>query len=234
MESAAILSPVGSPTDLLEELRRRKLVLRGSELDQAVTLVSCGLPALDEICGGGWPCGAITAVQASSAGGATVLHAALAAAAGRGEVCALVDPADGLDVASAQAAGVDLSGLLWVRPRDVRGALRATELILEAGGFRLVVLDLLGSEPGRSAGVMPAAWLRLRRLLAGSGAVVLVMARSAEGGVGELAALAVKVRRRRARWRGRHPAERYLEGIDLAFELDRRRYSLDPEERRHG
>src|SRR5438309_720649 len=41
--------------------------------------------------------------------------AALARATQRGEVCALVDVSDAFDPASAAAAGIEMSRLLWVR-----------------------------------------------------------------------------------------------------------------------
>ena len=45
----------------------------------------------------------------------------VAAATQRGEIAALVDTLDRLDVASAAAAGVDLSRLLWIRGQEIAG-----------------------------------------------------------------------------------------------------------------
>src|SRR5262245_63084074 len=82
-----------------------------------------------------------------------------------GEIAALIDTFDRLDVASAAAAGIDLERLLWVRgpsislgtsPSTALGAksasgghdaavnraLKAVNLVLQAGGFGCVVLDL--------------------------------------------------------------------------------------------
>ena len=86
----------------------------------------------------------------------------MAAATRRGEVAALVDSVDRFDPAMAAEAGVDVSRLLWVRGPSVttvsdragtrtpevsadailRRALRAADLIVRAGGFGVVVLDV--------------------------------------------------------------------------------------------
>ena len=50
--------------------------------------------------------------------------------------------ADAFDPHAAQAAGVDLEQLLWVRCRNLDQALRATDLLLHGGGFGLIALDL--------------------------------------------------------------------------------------------
>jgi hypothetical protein len=133
---------------------------------------------------------------------------------------AVVDPRESFDVASARAAGVVLEHLLWVRPRGSPAkALRALERILSAGGFGMVALDL-GVDSLKAAGA-PAAWMRIRRLAVASGAVVLVISPTPR--VGTFASLAVGVGRRRALWRGRGAKERWLEGIELCFDLRRKK-----------
>lgn len=72
-----------------------------------------------------------------------------------GNACAWVDVADALSPESAAAAGLDLSSLLWLRMSAERRqklddrpwsrleqALTATDLLLQAGGFAAIVLDL--------------------------------------------------------------------------------------------
>jgi hypothetical protein len=206
--------------DILAELLRKRLVLPASRVEREGRTVSSGLSRLDRVAGGGLPAGAISEVVASSCGGATVLYAALAGATSRDEMVAVVDPKEGFDVASAHKAGVLLEHLLWVRPRgSLARALRALERILMAGGFGMVALDL-GVDPPKTPGA-PAAWMRIRKLAAASGAVVLVISPTPR--VGTFASLAVEVGRRRARWRGRGARERWLEGIELSFDLRRKK-----------
>jgi len=123
--------------------------------------------------------------------GRTSLAAAFAASATyRGEVVGWIDGANAFDPASMVAAGVDLARVLWVSVRDgtvSRGLrknastpfarrqavlLKATELVLDAGGFGLVVIDfgdLRYPIPQSSA-------LRLARAAERSGSAVIALA----------------------------------------------------------
>ena len=81
----------------------------------APEMVSSGIAALDGL-SGGWPRGCLSEICGpASSGRSGVLLAALARSTQNGEVCALVDAGDALDPVSAEAAGVDLEKLLWVR-----------------------------------------------------------------------------------------------------------------------
>ena len=124
----------------------------------------------------------------------------LAAATARGEIAAIVDALDMLDVASAASAGVDLERLLWIRghvvsnpgmcrdlnQRALEQAIRALTLVLQAGNFGLVVFDA-AEAPADAVRRLPfTTWLRLQRIIEGSQtACVLVgtepMARSSAG-----------------------------------------------------
>src|SRR5271169_618760 len=114
----------------------------------APEMASSGITAMDALTGG-LPRGCLTEICGpASSGRTTLLLAALAAATRRGESCAVVDASDVLDPQSAAAAGVELNRLLWVRcaedspPRRLEQLLRAADLLLESGGFGLIVLDL--------------------------------------------------------------------------------------------
>jgi hypothetical protein len=124
----------------------------------------------------------------------------LAAATGRGELVALVDALDTFDVLSASAAGIDLERLLWVRghvvinpgmcrdsnQRAMEQAVKALMLILQAGNFGCVVLDVADA-PAEAIRRLPfTTWLRLQRILEGSQTACLLvgaepMARSSAG-----------------------------------------------------
>ena len=107
-----------------------------------------------------------------SSGRFSIALCALAAATSAGLAAALVDLGDHLDPQGAQAAGVDLERLLWVRPRRAKQAVTAAEMLLCAG-FPLVVVDF-GLSP-RGARYLPdAAWVRLSRAAQSRGAAILL------------------------------------------------------------
>ncbi len=199
---------------VLEDLRRKRILTPASELEKSLERVPSGLAGLDRIAGGGLPRARVSELITGPAGGAILLGALLAGATGSGELTALVDPADGFDPATARRAGVDLARLLWVRPADDRRALRAAELILEAGGFDRLVINR-GGGPSRTG--TPAAWMRLDRLARQREALVVVLGPT--GAVGPFASLVVAIERCRPRWA---PAG-YVAGMALSFSLRKRR-----------
>ena len=70
--------------------------------------------------GGGLPRGQVSEVVGPASSGRTsVAWAALAAASRRGESIALIDTCDRFDPPTAQACGIDLSRLLWVRGQAI-------------------------------------------------------------------------------------------------------------------
>ncbi len=113
---------------------------------QAPPLLETGIPGIDQLVGGGFPRGRISEIAGPlSSGRTTVTLSLLARTTRAGEITAVVDAADAFDPTSAQETGVDLDRVLWVRAPEPRDALRATEHILEAEGFALVILDLAGT-----------------------------------------------------------------------------------------
>jgi len=141
-----------------------------------------GISAADKMLEGGLPVGAISEVTGPVSSGRTSL--ALSFVAGRTRedcVCAWVDASDTLDAESAAACGVRLNHLLWVRCRataparklknqstakpwtQLDQAVRATDLLLQAGGFAAIVLDL-GNTAHQDASRIPlASWFRFRQ-----------------------------------------------------------------------
>lgn len=189
-------------------------LLRARQLDRTLTtalppldprddsaLAPSGVTALDARLGGGFPRGQLSElVGPRSSGRTSVMLQMMAASTGRGELVALVDALDMLDVTSAAAAGVALPQLLWVRghvvmnpgmcrdlnQRALEQAIRALTLVLQAGNFGLVVFDA-AEAPADAVRRLPfTTWLRLQRMIEGSQtACVLVggepMARSSAG-----------------------------------------------------
>ena len=126
-----IFSPQSSPCSTAEKVAKKtaellaqvgaisKLtaVVPASRLDVRLSpeMVSSGIPQLDLLTGG-LARGCLTEICGTASSGRTsVLLFALARATQRGEVCALVDASDAFDPASAAAAGMEMSRLLWVR-----------------------------------------------------------------------------------------------------------------------
>jgi recombination protein RecA len=114
-KTAEILAQVGA-------VSRLAAVVPASRLDvlPAPEMASSGIPQLDLLTGG-LARGCLTEICGTASSGRTsVLLFALAQATQRGEVCALVDASDAFDPASATAAGMEMSRLLWVRCGETR------------------------------------------------------------------------------------------------------------------
>jgi hypothetical protein len=130
-----------------------------------------------------------------------------ASATRAGETIAWVDPTDALDPEALLTAGVRLDRMLWVRPRVPLDALRAAEILLAAGGFGLVVLDL---DPAPR--VPRERALRLARAAAATRSTLLLVAPGRVAGSG--VALALETAARRVRWSGGPGALTLLDGIE--------------------
>ena len=206
-------------------------------------LALTGVPALDAALGGGLRRGHLSELVGGRSSGRTALVCrALGAAVARGELVAFVDTCDRFDPASAAALGLDLSGLLWIRETgDATRALKAMNLVLQAGGFGLVVLDL-ADVPLRTVRALPfTTWFRLARVIEGSPTVAVLIAaehvaRSSSGATIAMQATTERTSPGRettsratphltistadsgmspARWRGQSDRARLLQGLDI-------------------
>ena len=183
-----------------------------------------------------FPPGRLSEIVGPRSSGASSLLLALIArittsgSQGGGQV-AFVDGMDALDPASAAAAGVDLSALLWVKCGGrLRVALSAADLLVRCPGFALVVLDL------DELGPMPAsAHLRLQRAVEGGDTILIT--RSARHREGSPASLVLATRRLAPRWMGLHPLTR-LAGLRSEVSIFRSRpshtHTLSPPGRGQG
>ncbi|HTS77194.1 MAG TPA: hypothetical protein VMG40_13365 [Bryobacteraceae bacterium] len=126
------------------------------------------------------PRGRITEVLgARSSGRTTVLHSVLAASTGRGEFAVLIDTNDGFDPCSAAAAGVKLEKLIWIRcSGNVEHAMRAADMMIHAGGFGVVAVDLAEAADSGLRRIPATTWFRWRRAVESSKTVLLVVARA--------------------------------------------------------
>jgi hypothetical protein len=140
-----------------------------------VEVVSTGIAEMDELTGG-LPRGCLTEIFGGAGSGRTsLLLAALAARTREGEVCALVDGRDAFDPAAALAAGISLRQLLWVRCKNIEQALRATDLLIQGGGFGLLALDLSDVAPRVVRQVQLNVWFRFRRAVEGTSTILFLL-----------------------------------------------------------
>jgi recombination protein RecA len=194
-------------------------------------VLSTGIPEID-VSLGGLPRGAVTEICGPPCSGRTsVLVSTLAARTAEGEVCALVDARDSFDPYLASVAGVQLEKLLWVRCQNIDQALRATDLLIQAGGFGLVAVDLTDIAPQTVRYVPLNAWFRFRRAVEDTPTALLLMEQEANAKT--CASLVLRLDAQRASWSetqgagvrdlGRHPFARLLKGFRIGAEVVRSR-----------
>jgi hypothetical protein len=87
-----------------------------------------------------------------------------------------VDGRDAFDPAAALAAGVNLRQLLWVRCKNIDQALRATDLLIQGGGFGLLALDLSDIAPRLVRQVPLNVWFRFRRAVENTPTILFLLA----------------------------------------------------------
>ncbi len=153
-----------------------------------------------------------------TAGRFSSVLAALASVTSMGEAGALVDAGDHFDPRMAEENGIDLRRLLWARPKNLKDAVHAAEMLVSAG-FSLVVVDA-GVPPVRGR-VPDAAWIRLARAAEERRCALLIstpypLTGSAADGV-------VAMQRASAEWLGVNRAPRILAGAGTRLLLERHR-----------
>jgi len=163
-----------------------------------IETVPAGIPEIDSLAGG-LPRGGLTEICGPSCSGRTsLLLSALAERTAHAEVCALVDGRDAFDPQSAEAAGVELKQLLWVRCRNIDQALRATDLLLQGGGFGLVAVDLSDIPPETVRYVPLNAWFRFRRAVEDTPTILMLLEQEANAKT--CASLVLRLEAQPARW----------------------------------
>ncbi|MGA8028739.1 MAG: hypothetical protein WB992_16460 [Bryobacteraceae bacterium] len=147
---------------------------------QKTTHAPLEIPALKPLFSNGLARGAIAEVNGRRSSGRTsiCLHI-LAQATARGEVCAVIDAHDSFHPASAFAAGVQLDRLVWVRSSgNPENAIRAADLLLHAGGFGVVLLDLCEANARALNRIPLSYWFRFRRAVEHTPTILLICAES--------------------------------------------------------
>ena len=225
--------------------------LRARKLDRTLTtalpplervdpaaMVPTDIERLDGQLQGGIPRGQLSELAGPLTSGRTAVLLQIAAAVTRrGELAAIIDTFDRLDVASAVAAGIDLERLLWIRlpanappashverrigsgdalDRAIGRALKALNLVLQAGGFTLVALNFADVPPAALKRIPFTTWLRVQRTIEGSDtACVLVVPEPAARSAGGLTLTLMG----RAMWMGTTAHSRRLTGIDVGVRV---------------
>jgi len=212
-------------------LQSRKLGNTLPGLTAPPRLMPTGVPEFDQAIGGGWRQGALSEIVGPRSAGRThLLLATMACATRQGQVVALVDAIDRFDPISAAAAGVDLDRVLWVRgapvmaeqarpgviDQAVKQAVRACDLILRAGGFVVVALDLRNI-PLRRLQALPAiTWLRLAQVTETQETVGLLLG---DGPIGRSARGVSVHLHGRTTWTGDSAQSRRLAGFTPTWDV---------------
>ena len=194
--------------------------------------LSVGFPEIDGLLGGGISRGEILECTGGPSCGCTTLAlSALAQATGQGEQAAYIDASDSLDPYQAEQAGVRLDHLLWVRCGVQQGAFdwrrrrsarsaqawKAAQLVAGAGGFSLIVLDLIGLPPSQLRDFQSFPWFGLRQTIAESSTAILTL--SAEHVTGSVASQSLEMERVRIGWRGSSGPSLRLTGLSARARL---------------
>jgi hypothetical protein len=204
-----------------------------------VAAAPTGITALDTCLRGGLPRGQLSEIAGPrSSGRMTLLLQMMAAATARGEIAAVVDTLDGLDVASVVSTGIDLDRLLWIRGQSIAGSplldraidrgLKALNLVLQGGGFGVAAIDFSDVPIAALRRIPFTTWLRVQRTIEGSDtACVLVspepLARSAGGLTLSLSG--------QTRWSGAADRSRLVAGMAIAVRVVSPRRRVDGEVR---
>lgn len=129
--------------------------------------LSSGVSVIDALIGRGLPRGAITEIFGpASSGRISLLFSVLASATFHQESCALIDTSDTFDPATAAETQMDFDRLLWVRcGYSLEYAFKATDLLLQSGGFGLVALNLADVPANCLRRIISSWWFRYRRAI---------------------------------------------------------------------
>ncbi len=160
-------------------------------------------PPFDRLTSGGIPRGTLTEIRGDESTGRTaLLFALLGQATWSGECCAWIDAEGMFDPASAVEAGVALDRLLWVNcAGNAQHALQSTDLLIQAGGFGLVVLDLADTPDAAARRISLASWFRLRHAAERTGAALVAAERRINAR--SCSALQLELRRKEPLWKGK-------------------------------
>jgi RecA DNA recombination protein len=139
---------------------------------------SLQIPALNHLLLNGLDRGILVeATGTRSSGKTSICVHILAQATKGGEVCAIVDLHNTFHPDSAAANGVQLDRVVWVRCKcNPEYTMRATDLLLHAGGFGVVLLDLSEAQGRVLNRIPPSYWYRFQRAIQNTPTILLICA----------------------------------------------------------
>ncbi|HUJ13779.1 MAG TPA: hypothetical protein VL284_08315 [Thermoanaerobaculia bacterium] len=205
-------------SEKLKAIKKEHRLTTGSELidllerRQRSQVVPTALENIDALLDGGLPRGKMIELAGRGVR-LSIVTAALASATSLGESAAFIDLGDAFDPQLGESAGIHLYRMLWVRPKTMKQAVAAAEMVI-ATGFQLVVLDA-GLPPLRGR-VADAAWVRLARAAESHGTALFVSTPYPLTGTTSEAML--RAAAARGKWRGG-----LLTGIETTLRLEKHR-----------
>ena len=160
-------------------LQDSPLWIRASELpakEQTSIHVPLPVSALRSLFNRDLERGCLTEISGRRSTGRTSICLHLLAQATRnGEICAVVDTTGSLHPDSAAGAGVQLDRLLWIRCNgNAEHSMRIADLLLHAGGFGIVWLDLCEVTLQVLNRIPISYWHRYRRALDDTSTIFLL------------------------------------------------------------
>ena len=120
--------------------------------------------------------GSLAEITGSKSSGKTAVSLyILAESISKGETCAYIDLQNQFDLKAFPQRGVSLSQLSWVRCHgNTEHAIRCADLILHAGGFGIVLLDLCGASSQDLNHIPLSYWFRFQRAIENTPTILLI------------------------------------------------------------
>jgi hypothetical protein len=181
---------------------------------EAAPRLATGFASIDQLISG-LPLGGLTEICGrGSAGTTSVCHGLIANTTRAGKLCALVDASDTFCPTFASAAGTVLENLLWVRCtaehavrkhspnrkkiRVLEQAFRVTDILLNTGGFTVIVVDIADIEETLVRKVPMSSWFRFHRFVEGKPVSLVFVCRHPHAG--NYASMVLQVEAGEVRW----------------------------------
>jgi hypothetical protein len=128
----------------------------------------------------------------------------LAESISSGETCAFIDLQNAFHPASLGKTGISLQKLCWVRCNgNTEHAMRSADLLLHAGGFGVVLLDLCGARPQTLNRIPTSYWFRFQRAIEDTPTILLIC--SEQQLAGSCSRYSLVIKNSKFHWKGNAP-----------------------------